>query len=369
MDMQGRNRPPKVSVIVPVYQAGRYLARCLESVAAQTLADIEIVCVNDGSTDGSLSILEAFRERDARFVVISQENGGYGKAMNTGLRAAAGEYIAIAEPDDYLDSAMLEALYAAASRHGLDFVKSDYITFSEETGEETYIPVSRDEADYGKVFCPAADPSALRFRMNTWTGIYRRNFLLDNHIHYHESPGAAYQDNGFFFQTFVFGRRAMLLKGAFYHYRIDNPASSINSGAKMYATEEEYAFIERLLKRDAGLWQRFAPMFWKKRFDSYEGTFRRIAPELRGEYASFMSQRMRGAYMAGYVQRDVFSRAQWWSLVCVMDDPKGYRKRYEEPKRSSARVFWMKRLPFLALGRLKRIGRHVSDDQHYSSRL
>ena len=84
---------PKVSVIVPVYNVEPYLRACMDSIVRQTLKDIEIICINDGSTDGSLAILKEFAELDKRITIVDKENGGYGMAMNIGLDRATGEYI------------------------------------------------------------------------------------------------------------------------------------------------------------------------------------------------------------------------------------------------------------------------------------
>ena len=116
----------KVSVIIPVYNVEEYLEECMESVIHQTLKEIEILCVNDGSTDHSLQILEQYAKKDDRIRIISQKNGGYGKAMNQGLDAASGEYIGIVESDDYADPEMFEEMYNVASSNQLDVVKSGF---------------------------------------------------------------------------------------------------------------------------------------------------------------------------------------------------------------------------------------------------
>ena len=104
---------PKVSVVVPVYNVEKYLRQSLDALVAQTLREIEIICVNDGSTDASLSILEEYSRKDVRIRIISRQNAGYGSAVNAGIGAARGEFLAIAEPDDYVDPAMFETLYFA----------------------------------------------------------------------------------------------------------------------------------------------------------------------------------------------------------------------------------------------------------------
>ena len=129
-----------VSVIVPVYNVERYLRQCLDSLRAQTLKEIEIICVNDGSTDGCPGILEEYAKKDSRIRMINKENTGYGDSMNIGIRAATGEYIGIAEPDDYVLPAMYKTLYRAAVSHQCEIVKADFYRFTGEgkAMEKTY---------------------------------------------------------------------------------------------------------------------------------------------------------------------------------------------------------------------------------------
>lgn len=119
----------KVSIIIPVYNVEEYLVECMDSVTGQTLNDIEIICVNDGSTDSSLQILKKYRKKDERIILIDKENGGYGQAMNRGFEKASGEYVGIVEPDDYVPLNMYEELYEKASKYELDFVKADFYRF------------------------------------------------------------------------------------------------------------------------------------------------------------------------------------------------------------------------------------------------
>ena len=175
----------KVSVIIPVYNVEEYLEECMESVIHQTLKEIEILCVNDGSTDHSLQILEQYAKKDDRIRIISQKNGGYGKAMNQGLDAASGEYIGIVEPDDYVPLNMYEDLYKKAKEYELDFVKADFYRFvtAENGNKELYYNhLSVNPEDYNHVFNPSEKPDAIRFIMNTWSGIYRREFLEQHKI-------------------------------------------------------------------------------------------------------------------------------------------------------------------------------------------
>jgi glycosyltransferase involved in cell wall biosynthesis len=105
---------PKVSIIVPIYNVEKYLRECLDSIVKQTLKDIEIVCVNDGSTDSSLDIIKEYAEKDERVKYIDKPNSGYGISMNQGLDKAQGEYIGIVESDDFIKPEMFEELYNLA---------------------------------------------------------------------------------------------------------------------------------------------------------------------------------------------------------------------------------------------------------------
>ena len=146
----------KVSIIIPTYNVEAYLVECMESVVRQTLKDVEIICINDGSTDGSLKILQSYAKKDERIVIVDKENGGYGMAMNIGIERATGEYIGIVEPDDFVPLSMYEDLYEIASKNQLDFVKADFYRFvrEQETGnmELTYFHLSQKPEDYNTVF-------------------------------------------------------------------------------------------------------------------------------------------------------------------------------------------------------------------------
>ena len=107
---------PKISILVPIYNVEKYLRECLDSILNQTLKDIEIICINDGSTDSSLEILNEYSSKDSRVKIINKANSGYGASMNKGLEAASGEYIGIVESDDFIKTTMFEDLYNIAEK-------------------------------------------------------------------------------------------------------------------------------------------------------------------------------------------------------------------------------------------------------------
>ena len=113
---------PKISVIIPVYNTEKYLSRCLDSVVNQTFKDLEIICVNDGSTDNSNEILDRYASKDNRITVINQKNGGLSAARNTGLRHASGQYIGFVDSDDWIDIDYYECLIGLAEKNNADIV-------------------------------------------------------------------------------------------------------------------------------------------------------------------------------------------------------------------------------------------------------
>ncbi len=276
-----------VSVIIPVYNVEKYLKRCLDSVLGQTLADLEIICIDDGSTDGSGRILDDYQALDSRIQVFHKENEGYGKTMNLGLDMASGEYIGIVESDDFILPEMYQTLYDEAVSNGKpDMVKSSYINAWVEADyyEEQVLP---DEMGYCNRLLKAGEKDALfSYPMLTCGAIYKRAFIEKEKIRYRDAKGASYQDTGFWFLTLAMCESVIYLSKAFYMYRRDNPNSSINSKGKMMALNEEYDYIEKQI-RERKLYA-LVGTYRKLRLESYIYTFFRLSNELRYEFADIM---------------------------------------------------------------------------------
>lgn len=163
----------KVSVIIPVYNAKDYLRRCLDSVCNQTLQDIEIICVNDCSTDNSLEILQDYAQKDTRIKIIDcKKNGGESIARNIGIDKAKGEFLAFVDNDDVVDLDFYEKLYQEAEKTGADIVKGE--------AKEVYYD--------GKSFIVSSNKKIRQFNYKTffkdcwWTAIYKRNLIIKNTI-------------------------------------------------------------------------------------------------------------------------------------------------------------------------------------------
>ena len=313
-----------VSVIVPVYNVESYLAKCLDSIISQTLKDIEIICVNDGATDNSPQILEEYAKRDGRIKIITQPNGGYGKAMNSGIAAAKGEYIGIVEPDDFILPEMYETLYNAANEYDCEIVKSDFYRFVGDGSEKTYWKTARDDRNYNRIIDPAEEKECFRFVMNTWCGIYRRDFLLSNNITHNETPGASFQDNGFWFKGFCRTKRMMFLDKAFYMNRRDNPGSSVANKEKVYCGNTEYSLIYEWMSDKPDIKEKFIDVLMMKKLHTYMFNLRRIAPRFRHEYIRKFSEEFKESYEKGELPKAIFDNKEWTDLMQLIRDPEEY---------------------------------------------
>ncbi len=239
----------KVSVIVPVYNVENYLAECLESILAQTLRDIEIICINDGSRDKSKEILEKYQALDDRVVVVNKVNGGYGCACNTGLRLARGEYLSIVESDDFIDSNMFEDLYNLAVENRADIVKSAFYEYSECEGKVEDRKINWSEQyKMPQSACKIKDcPQFLYFHPSIWSCLYRREFLQAHGISFVEAKGAGWADNPFQVQTLCLAQKIVYTDKPYYHYRLTNPTSSsnvVNMSNPFNRSDEVHAFLD-----------------------------------------------------------------------------------------------------------------------------
>lgn len=220
----------KVSVVVPVYNQEKYLRQCVDSIVRQTLKEIEIILVDDGSTDGSPAICDEYAARDSRVKVIHKQNAGMGVAYNTGMAESKGEYIGFVESDDWSEPEMYEKLYATAIKNNVDVAKSLF-TFS---GKGRNRVTSKFTKEYlgKKLTDPTEIPRFVYAHPCHWSAIYSSNFLKDNHILFPTTPGASCQDNGFNWQVFVCLKSLYIIQESLYNYRIDNPNSSWAQGMK-----------------------------------------------------------------------------------------------------------------------------------------
>ena len=321
---------PKVSVVIPVCNVETYLRECLDSALAQTLRDIVIICVDDGSTDSSPGILDEYAAKDSRVKVIHKPNGGYGHTMNVGLDAATGEYFAILESDDIIKPNMYEVLYGFAKKYDLDVIKSDHEIFVGEPDNRTftYMSLCEKPSYYYRVLHPAKNLDIFNAKMQTWSGLYKISFLRENHIRHNETPGASYQDNGFWFQTMAWANRVYFVDRAFYMLRRDNPNSSVKNRGKVFCIFDEYAFVEKRLRQDKLREAAFISIFHKKKCDNCRFHYTRVADEFKMEFLRRMSDEFKKARADGELDKSLFYGNGYEDLCQIMDEPELFNARF-----------------------------------------
>ena len=215
-----------VSVIVPIFNALPYLEQALESLRLQTHAALQVICVNDGSTDASLDVIRKFVESDSRFELLDQVNQGYGAACNNGLSHAYGEWVAVLEPDDWIEADAFESALAFAAKNAptAQLVKTPYWrVIAANTPHERKIPCNfKGRKVLPQPFAVEDQPWLLEEHPSIWSALYRRSFLEEEGISFPEFPGAGWADNYFLIETLCRAKRIAYSDKAFYCYREDS---------------------------------------------------------------------------------------------------------------------------------------------------
>jgi glycosyltransferase involved in cell wall biosynthesis len=247
---------PKVSVVVPVFNVGKYLGESLESLLRQTLEEIEIVCVDDGSTDSSAAALADFAARDARVKVLTQANAGAGAARNAGLEAAQGEYVFFCDPDDWCEKRMLAAMYRCAKREDCDVVLAGALRHDTVCGVPYAAYPTRRLLAMKHPFAgrDAADFIFSDAKANPWNKLVRREFLSAHGIRFQEQLRE--NDLYFSYATVAAAARIGIVDGAYYHYRIGRPGSlqdNVRSDGSPLLWLNAFAAVKERLRREGML--------------------------------------------------------------------------------------------------------------------
>ena len=325
------NEAPKVSVIMPSLNVAPYIRQCLDSVLCQTLRDIEILCVDAGSTDGTAEILREYAERDPRVTVIVSDRKSYGYQMNLGMDAAKGRYMGIVETDDWAEPDMFGTLFAAAEADSLDVAKAGFYYYIAEPEEKNTEYAITSEVFSRRVFCPRTDfasplEQAEFYNMvpSIWSAIYSLEFLRRNGIRFHETPGASFQDESFFFKVFALANRVRMLEGCFLHYRQDNAHSSIHSPGKIYCEADEFAEIERFLASDPELERALSGVKNRSKLNSYLWNYDRVGDDNKLEFLRFASKEFARDMASGWCEKKYYTTSKWNELRRIISDPDGY---------------------------------------------
>ena len=238
---------PTLSVVIPVYNAEPYLDECLSSVLESSFEDLEVICVNDGSTDGSPDMLESFARKDPRVSVIHQENQGVGMARNAGIRAARGTFIHLLDADDWVERDAYGPWCALASRHDADICECLYEYVDAATRKTLLVPTDWGipEGEDELVTNVRKDPRLLiPGHVAGWNKLYSRAFLLSNDIWFEDLPCA--ENRAFYYQALLRAQTYVRGSERWVFHRMNNPNSLDGGELRLRNFEVEFRSFESI---------------------------------------------------------------------------------------------------------------------------
>ncbi|MEI0747260.1 glycosyltransferase family 2 protein [Brachyspira pulli] len=281
---------PKVSIIMPTYNVEKYFRKCLESVINQTLEDIEIIPVDDGSPDNCGKIMDEYALKDSRIKPIHKENGGYGSAVNLGIEKATGEYISILETDDFAEKNAYELLYNCAKKKDADMVKCSFYYHN----SFNYIKDIKHTEDYkiieeapNKTFNILEYPKLMFFHCSVWAAIYKASFIKD--IKFIEKE--YYQDFPFYMEVLCKAKKIYVLKKHLIHYRLEEGQnSSTNRKDKKLLNMPKNVIIGKEILIKYGLFNKLKEYFYYHAFLTNYSFFDNIKLKYKRKYLTLLKQ-------------------------------------------------------------------------------
>lgn len=273
----------KISVIVPVYNTENYLRECLDSIVTQTFEDIEIICINDGSTDSSLDILKEYEKSDRRISVVCQPNSGLSITRNHGIKLAKGKYIYFIDSDDYLELTALEELYRISKENNLDILIFKLINFDDGTTNKytsEYYEMESLKYLNGKVFnFEDVGEDALNFAVSAPGKFYNRDLINDMKF----PENLIFEDNVFFAEAMLRAKRVSFYDKHLYNRRIRNDSITTTNTIKF---ADSIIIINKIieLSKEFNVYEEFKYGLAKKKIDSAYFRYSLVDDEYKEEF-------------------------------------------------------------------------------------
>lgn len=282
-------KQPKVSIIVPIYNVEKYLNECLDSILAQTLKEIEVITIDDGSPDNCGKIIDEYAKKDHRIRPVHQKNLGYSASVNKGIKLARGEYIGIIESDDWIEPNMYETLYKNAKRHHTDVTKGGFWKYdsTKPKSKQNVYYTNPSGVDLRKApkkpFAITEWPALIAFHASIWSSIYRSDFIKQ--IPITNTAGASYQDFPFMVEILCKAKTITVIPDGFVHWR-NEPSQNNSTSAKgeklLYMADNSETGISIAAK--LGLLERLKePLYAHVLWTNY-AFFLNISPKFQKKY-------------------------------------------------------------------------------------
>lgn len=301
----------KLSVIVPCFNVDRFLEEALDSVCGQTFKELEILCIDDGSTDRTPEILANFERKDGRIRVISKLNTGYGDSVNLGIEEASGDYLAIFEPDDFIEKDMYEILMMNAESMGLDVSRCIYFDYLNGVDKLNRCK----KLIKNRIYRPRNSSDILVFQHapSIWAAVYRKEWLDQKGIRLLPTGGASFQDTSFAFKTNLLAERCYAVDKPLYHYR-SHPNNSVKSVDKVYAIMDEYQECIAFARKH-GYLDIAKSVLLEMEYSNYIWNYRRMSAVYREDFLQHWRKEWRKLMAEGFCFQRSKHRFHAWLLI------------------------------------------------------
>lgn len=335
----------KVSVILPSLNVADYIRECMDSVISQSLQEIEIICVDAGSVDGTRKILSDYAQKDARVTVLDSSIKSYGRQVNIGLDHASGEYIAVLETDDWVERGMYQCLYEHASKDQLDYAAADFdMFFRLQSGEYYYLRHhlfgGERQGWYAKVLGPCQIAVLRADDYVLWRGIYNRDFIDRHRIRLHESPGAAFQDMGFLQQTKTYAKKAKYIDKSFYRYRQGRGEASSGKPEGLQYYQGEFLWLNSKFGQ-AGLEKLHEKYYYYTMSIAFLTKYEQVLSVLKGRWQDkrlegpwvWFKEQVFNAIKRGLLDEAIYGREVWERLQLLLSSQESHARFMSDRER------------------------------------
>ena len=305
----------KVSIIVPVYNTGKYLKECLDSLVNQTFTDTEIICINDGSTDNSLEILEEYKKKYSNISVYSQENSGPSITRNKGISYSNGDYIYFMDSDDYLELTAIEELYDISSKNDLDFLIFKLIYFSDETKEKytgEYYEMPFLKKWNCKVFnLQDIGKKAIHLSVSPPGKFFKRDFIKDMEF----PQNLIYEDNVFFAEAMMKADRISFYDKHLYNRRIRE--NSITTQKADLKSADTIKIMNRIMElaKEYGIYEEYKYVLWDKKIKTSCLRFSKVGDEYKKEFYQLLREdysNLEEEYVENKIYKQISEKSKYY---------------------------------------------------------
>ena len=282
-------KKPIISVIVPVYNVEKYLPQCLDSILCQTFSNIEIICVNDGSTDKSRKILEEYKKKDSRIRIVDKKNGGLSSARNAGMEVAQGEFFSYIDSDDWVTPDMLEKLYDNITTFNSDISICAVHQFDETKQKiddsNPYYTLGYFDKSFDNTTFSYKDvkPFIMDVCVMAWNKLYRRSLIEECNAKYPD--GFIFEDGPFFFSIFFKTKRVSIVREFLYYYRINRKNSIIQKAGKKFLNVIDVVEMMYDKIKDLPDFDDFKYEFFRKKVEDFMYRFQNMKIQYKSAFA------------------------------------------------------------------------------------